>query len=174
MRLAAGMSTWLGVGNGAASARQAAARSVRNSVADRRRIGFGRIVMALRHGGTKAIMQAGRKTSQVGGFRKRTVRHIYDRSNLENAFVWSVAAGLSESLTVLNKFGPSGHGEAQVQYLDGDFRVISPGTYVRCAITDVRIPLDELKYWSVDLQEAYSVPTAVLQRHFPGALKTRS
>ena len=40
-------------------------------------------------------------------------------------------------------------------------------------ITDVRIPLDELKYWSVDLQEAYSVPTAVLQRHFPGALKTQ-
>jgi hypothetical protein len=74
---------------------------------------------------------------------------------------------------VLNKFGSSGHGEAQVQYLDGDFRVISPGTYVRCAITDVRIPLDELKYWSVDLQEAYSVPTAVLQRHFPGALKTQ-
>src|SRR6185369_14353007 len=81
--------------------------------------------------------------------------------------------GLSESLTVLNKFGPSGHGEAQVQYLDGDFRVVSPGTYVRCAITDVRIPLDELKYWSVDLQEAYSVPTAVLQRHFPRALKTQ-
>ncbi|HWN79268.1 MAG TPA: DUF2093 domain-containing protein, partial [Bradyrhizobium sp.] len=23
---------------------------------------------------------------------------------------------------MLNKFGPSGHGEAQVQYLDGDFR----------------------------------------------------
>ena len=72
---------------------------------------------------------------------------------------------------MLNKFGPSGHGEAQVQYLDGDFRVISPGTYVRCAVTDERIPLDELKYWSVDLQEAYAVPTAVLKRHFPGALK---
>jgi len=72
---------------------------------------------------------------------------------------------------VLNKFGPSGHGEAQVQYLDGDFRVTSPGTYVRCAITDARIPLDELKYWSVDLQEAYSVPSAVLQRHYPEALK---
>jgi hypothetical protein len=75
------------------------------------------------------------------------------------------------SLAVLNKFGPSGHGEAQVQYLDGDFRVTSPGTYVRCAVTDERIPLDELKYWSVDLQEAYAVPTAVLKRHFPGALK---
>ncbi len=59
---------------------------------------------------------------------------------------------------MLNKFGPSGHGEAQVQYLDGDFRVISPGTFVRCAITDTRIPLDELKYWSVDLQEAYATP----------------
>jgi hypothetical protein len=75
------------------------------------------------------------------------------------------------SSLVLNKFGASGHGEAQVQYLDGDFRVISPGTYVRCAVTDARIPLDELKYWSVDLQEAYAIPVAVLQRHFPGALK---
>lgn len=75
--------------------------------------------------------------------------------------------------TLLNKFGPSGHGEAQVQYLDGDFRVISPGTYVRCAVTDARIPLDELKYWSVDLQEAYAIPDAVLQRHFPAAVKTQ-
>jgi hypothetical protein len=73
-----------------------------------------------------------------------------------------------ELSTVLNKFGSSGHGEAQVQYLDGDFRVISPGTYVRCAVTDARISLDELKYWSVDLQEAYATPAAVLQRHYPG------
>jgi hypothetical protein len=76
-------------------------------------------------------------------------------------------------LTVLNKFSPSAQGEAQVQYLDGDFRVISPGTYVRCAVTDTRIQLDELKYWSVDLQEAYSAPSAVLQRHFPGAPKSQ-
>jgi hypothetical protein len=75
--------------------------------------------------------------------------------------------GTIGEFTVLNKFGPSGHGEAQLQYLDGDFRVVSPGTYVRCAVTDVRIPLDELKYWSVDLQEAYALPSAVLQRHFP-------
>jgi hypothetical protein len=73
---------------------------------------------------------------------------------------------------VLNKFGPSGSGEAQLQYLDGDFRVVSPGTFVKCAITGERIPLDELKYWSVDKQEAYAVPSAVLQRHYPGALKT--
>ena len=27
------------------------------------------------------------------------------------------------------------------------------------------IPLEELKYWSVELQEAYATPEAVLQRH---------
>ena len=75
---------------------------------------------------------------------------------------------------MLNKFGPSGSGEAQVQYLDGDFRVVSPGTYVRCAVTDASIPLDELRYWSVDLQEAYATPAAVLQRHHPSALKPQA
>ena len=81
--------------------------------------------------------------------------------------------GSERRITVLNKFGPSGHGEAQVQYLDGDFRVISPGAYVRCAVTDVRIPLDELKYWSVDLQEAYAHrrggAAAALSRRAEGA-----
>jgi hypothetical protein len=81
-------------------------------------------------------------------------------------------AGDLRRKTLLNKFGPSGSGQAQLQYLDGDFRVVSPGTFVNCAITGERIPLDELKYWSVDLQEAYAVPSAVLQRHYPGALKT--
>jgi hypothetical protein len=106
-----------------------------------------------------------RKTSQIGGFCGRTGTPIYGRSQGKIE---------SESLIVLNKFGPSGHGEAQVQYLDGDFRVISPGTFVRCAITDVRIPLDELKYWSVDLQEAYATPAAVLQRHYPAAPKPQT
>lgn len=56
-------------------------------------------------------------------------------------------------------------GEAEVRYLDGDFRVIRPGAFVRCAVTGVEIPLEELRYWSVDLQEAYASPEAVLQRH---------
>jgi hypothetical protein len=42
------MSTWRGAGNDEASTRQAAARSVRNSVADNKRIGYGRIIIALR------------------------------------------------------------------------------------------------------------------------------
>jgi hypothetical protein len=76
-------------------------------------------------------------------------------------------------LNVLNRFsGPSPMpGEAEVKYLDGDFRVVRPGAFVRCAITNVPIPLEELKYWSVELQEAYATPEAVLQRYAPGRMK---
>jgi hypothetical protein len=56
-------------------------------------------------------------------------------------------------------------GEAEVKYLDGDFRVVRAGAFVRCAVTGVSIPLEELRYWSVDLQEAYASPEGVLQRH---------
>lgn len=73
---------------------------------------------------------------------------------------------------MLNKFGTSGHGEARLEFLDGDFRVITPGAYVVCAVTGEHIPLDELKYWSVDRQEAYASPEAVLQRHFPHTFKS--
>lgn len=72
---------------------------------------------------------------------------------------------------MLNKFGPSDHGEAKIDFLDGDFRVISPGSYVKCAVTGEHIPLDELKYWSVDRQEAYATPDAVLQRFYPNVAK---
>ena len=62
-------------------------------------------------------------------------------------------------------------GEAEVKYLDGDFRVIRPGAFVRCAVTGAEIPLEELRYWSVDLQEAYATPEAVLQRMGSGYLR---
>ena len=48
--------------------------------------------------------------------------------------------------------------------LDGDYRIVRPGSYVRCAVTGDAIPLDELKYWSVERQEAYAGPDAVMQR----------
>jgi hypothetical protein len=57
------------------------------------------------------------------------------------------------------------NGEAEVKYLDGDFRVVRPGSFVRCAVTGAPIALEELKYWSVDRQEAYASPEAVLKRH---------
>jgi hypothetical protein len=56
-------------------------------------------------------------------------------------------------------------GEAEVKYLDGDFRVVRPGAFVRCAVSGAPIPLEVLKYWSVDLQEAYASPEAVAKRH---------
>ena len=52
-------------------------------------------------------------------------------------------------------------GEAELKFLDGDFRIVRPGAFVRCAVTGVPIPLEELKYWSVEHQEAYATPEAV-------------
>jgi len=57
------------------------------------------------------------------------------------------------------------HDEAKLRYGNGDFDVLSPGAFVRCAVTGQPIPLDELRYWSVALQEAYATPEASLQRH---------
>ena len=45
--------------------------------------------------------------------------------------------------------------EARIQYLDANFRLLAAGDFVTCARTGVAIPLDELRYWSVERQEAY-------------------
>lgn len=65
--------------------------------------------------------------------------------------------------SMMNKLERSG-GEAVVQYLDSNLRIVKPGAFVRCAVTGQPIPLDELKYWSVELQEPYVSPEAVMQR----------
>lgn len=44
---------------------------------------------------------------------------------------------------------------ARIRYLDADFQIIVQGAYVICAVTGKRIPIDELKYWSVARQEPY-------------------
>jgi len=51
---------------------------------------------------------------------------------------------------------------ARLHYLDGTFRVLSPGDHVLCAVTHVAIPLDELRYWSVARQEAYASAEAAV------------
>ena len=70
---------------------------------------------------------------------------------------------------MLNRFdrSPPMAGEAEVKFLDGDFRILRRGAFVRCAVSGAAIPLEELKYWSVELQEAYATPEAVLRRHTP-------
>lgn len=44
---------------------------------------------------------------------------------------------------------------ARLHYMAGTFRILAPGDHVICAITGLRIPLSELRYWSVARQEPY-------------------
>ena len=66
----------------------------------------------------------------------------------------------------MNRFErmPASSGQAEVEFHDGDFRIVRPGAFVRCAVTGEPIPLEELRYWDVDRQEAYSSPQAKLTR----------
>ncbi len=66
----------------------------------------------------------------------------------------------------MNRFErrPMTPGEAQVEFLDGDFRILRPGAFVRCAVTGEPIPIEDLRYWDVDRQEAYVTPQAKLIR----------
>ena len=52
---------------------------------------------------------------------------------------------------------------ARLHYLPGTFRLLSPGDHVICAVTHQPIPLSELKYWSVQRQEAYATAEASLK-----------
>jgi hypothetical protein len=45
---------------------------------------------------------------------------------------------------------------ARAQYMDGTFRLLADGDHVLCAVTGAKIPIDELRYWSVSRQEAYA------------------
>lgn len=58
-------------------------------------------------------------------------------------------------------------GEARLRYLDADIDVISPGDYVVCAVTGRKIPVQALRYWSVDRQEAYWDAEAASSRMVP-------
>ncbi len=55
-------------------------------------------------------------------------------------------------------------GEAKLKYLNGEVQVMTPGDFVRCAVTGEAIPLDALRYWSVELQEPYVDAAASLKR----------
>ena len=48
------------------------------------------------------------------------------------------------------------HRVARVHYMANGFRLLSAGDHVICAVTGDEIPLDDLRYWSVVLQEPYA------------------
>ena len=66
----------------------------------------------------------------------------------------------------MNRFErrPTDAGEARIEFVDGEYRVIRPGAFVLCAVTGEPIPVEGLRYWSVDRQEAYSSPAASMKR----------
>jgi hypothetical protein len=56
------------------------------------------------------------------------------------------------------------HGLAVLRYLDGEYQIVTPGAFVICAVTAKLIPIEDLRYWNVDEQEAYADATVAHQR----------
>ena len=64
----------------------------------------------------------------------------------------------------------SGGGRAaRIHYMAGTFRLLSDGDHVVCAVTGERIPIHELRYWSVTRQEPYVDAAASLEGERRGA-----
>ncbi|HWE98299.1 MAG TPA: DUF2093 domain-containing protein [Caulobacteraceae bacterium] len=67
-------------------------------------------------------------------------------------------------MNAFDKDMPGAADLAVVRYGDGELTLIRPGRYVLCAVSGKRVLLDELRYWSPVLQEAYAGPAEALQR----------
>ena len=63
----------------------------------------------------------------------------------------------------MNAFDRDMDGPALLHYGDGDYVVLKPGAYVVCAVSGQRVPLEALRYWSVQRQEPYASAREVLQ-----------
>ena len=51
--------------------------------------------------------------------------------------------------------------KALIKYKHNNFDILEDGDYVICAVSKKSIPLENLNYWNVDLQEAYYSPAEV-------------
>ncbi len=60
---------------------------------------------------------------------------------------------------------------AVLHYDTPEFEVVQPGSFVLCAVTGTRIPLEELKYWSAEFQEAYYDAEASARAMMAGGAK---
>ena len=61
-------------------------------------------------------------------------------------------------------------GPARLRYDLSDFQILTPGSFVICAVTGKPIPLEELRYWNPVRQEAYCSAVASTERE--AALKS--
>lgn len=57
-----------------------------------------------------------------------------------------------------------GESAATLIYGPNGFRVVKSGRFVTCAVTGQAIPLQDLRYWSVERQEAYATPEIATRR----------
>jgi len=55
--------------------------------------------------------------------------------------------------------------KAKIKYNPNDFEVIEGGDFVVCAVSGKHIPIAQLTYWNVELQEAYFSPKEAQQRY---------
>jgi hypothetical protein len=53
---------------------------------------------------------------------------------------------------------------AVLRYEPSSFRMVSPGSHVVCAVSGEKIPLDTLRYWSVERQEPYASAQIAMKR----------
>ena len=58
---------------------------------------------------------------------------------------------------------------AKLKYTTNSFDIIEEGDHVICAVSNKKIPITNLNYWNVELQEAYFSPLEVKLRY--GKLK---
>jgi hypothetical protein len=65
---------------------------------------------------------------------------------------------------MMNRLPAGGPNEAVLRYEHTIFKVVKPGTYVLCAVSGKAIPIGQLRYWSVPLQQAYAGPEEVLKK----------
>ena len=58
----------------------------------------------------------------------------------------------------------SGDEPATLIYGPNGFRMVRPGRFVLCAVSGEPIDLEELRYWSVERQEAYATAAIATAR----------
>ena len=61
--------------------------------------------------------------------------------------------------------------KAKLKFGPNTFEIIEDGDYVECAVSGKKIPIKDLLYWNVDLQEAYFSPKEVKIKYEKSSLK---
>ena len=55
--------------------------------------------------------------------------------------------------------------KAKLKFSPNNFEIIEEGDYVLCVVSGKKIPLNQLTYWNVELQEAYFSPKEAQERY---------